>query len=84
MLIHAWFFLACLPVVSHVWGRVGQGKELPALLGLFPEFACPGTAQPFLLAGTALTGTFPEPGIIPGGCWALLSAGEAPKSLSQA
>lgn len=27
MLIHTWFFLACLPVLSHVWGRVGQGKE---------------------------------------------------------
>ncbi|XP_077043417.1 collagen alpha-1(XX) chain [Agelaius phoeniceus] len=26
MLIHTWFFLACLPVVSHVWGRVGQGS----------------------------------------------------------
>ncbi|NWY68605.1 COKA1 protein, partial [Erithacus rubecula] len=26
MLIHSWFFLACLPVVSHVWGRVGQGS----------------------------------------------------------
>uniref|UniRef100_H0ZAW9 Collagen type XX alpha 1 chain n=1 Tax=Taeniopygia guttata TaxID=59729 RepID=H0ZAW9_TAEGU len=26
MLMHTWFFLACLPVVSHVWGRVGQGS----------------------------------------------------------
>ncbi|XP_064321479.1 collagen alpha-1(XX) chain isoform X3 [Phalacrocorax carbo] len=26
MLIHACFFFACLPVVSHVWGRVGQGS----------------------------------------------------------
>ncbi|RLV97492.1 hypothetical protein DV515_00011707 [Chloebia gouldiae] len=26
MLIHTWFLLACLPVVSHVWGRVGQGS----------------------------------------------------------
>ncbi|XP_062360948.1 collagen alpha-1(XX) chain [Cinclus cinclus] len=26
MLIHTWFFLACLPMVSHVWGRVGQGS----------------------------------------------------------
>ncbi|OWK56567.1 Collagen alpha-1(XX) chain [Lonchura striata] len=26
MLIHTWFFLACLPVLSHVWGRVGQGS----------------------------------------------------------
>lgn len=27
MLIHTCFFFACLPVASHVWGRVGQGKE---------------------------------------------------------
>uniref|UniRef100_A0A8C5TCW1 Collagen alpha-1(XX) chain n=1 Tax=Malurus cyaneus samueli TaxID=2593467 RepID=A0A8C5TCW1_9PASS len=26
MLLHTWFFLACLPVVSHVWGRAGQGS----------------------------------------------------------
>ncbi|KAJ7417494.1 Collagen alpha-1(XX) chain [Willisornis vidua] len=26
MLIHTWFFFACLPVVSHVWGRAGQGS----------------------------------------------------------
>uniref|UniRef100_A0A8C0AQ17 Collagen alpha-1(XX) chain n=1 Tax=Buteo japonicus TaxID=224669 RepID=A0A8C0AQ17_9AVES len=26
MLIHTCFFFACLPVASHVWGRVGQGS----------------------------------------------------------
>uniref|UniRef100_A0A672UI40 Collagen alpha-1(XX) chain n=1 Tax=Strigops habroptila TaxID=2489341 RepID=A0A672UI40_STRHB len=26
MLIHTCFFLACLPVVSHVWGHAGQGS----------------------------------------------------------
>uniref|UniRef100_A0A663MU80 Collagen alpha-1(XX) chain n=1 Tax=Athene cunicularia TaxID=194338 RepID=A0A663MU80_ATHCN len=26
MLIHTCFFIACLPVASHVWGRVGQGS----------------------------------------------------------
>ncbi|KAF4795759.1 Collagen alpha-1(XX) chain [Turdus rufiventris] len=26
MLIHTWLFLAWLPVVSHVWGRAGQGS----------------------------------------------------------
>lgn len=55
MLIHTWFFLACLPVVSHVWGRVGQGKEPACPRGVDPcGLAAPGTAQPFLLAVTPL------------------------------
>lgn len=50
MLIHTCFFLACLPVVSHVWGHAGQGKE-PACprSGQFPMvWLSSGLAQPLL------------------------------------
>lgn len=85
MLVHTWFFLACLPVVSHVWGRVGQGKEPACPFGAVPcGLSVPGMAQPLPLAVALLRGRFPKPGRIPGGCCALVSVGEAPNSLSQA
>lgn len=46
MLIHTCFFFACLPVVSHVWGRVGQGKESWAIpSGLVVTCVSPALAR---------------------------------------
>lgn len=46
MLIHTCFFFACLPVASHVWGRVGQGKEPWAIpCGLVVTCVSPALAR---------------------------------------
>lgn len=87
MLIHTCFFFACLPLVSHVWGRVGQGKEPTCPRpGLFPAvWLSPALAQPlpepFPVAVAPRGGTFPITRRIPGGCCALVSDGEALNSL---
>lgn len=52
MLIHTWLFLAWLPVVSHVWGRAGQGKDALPLWGCSLCFVCPlGWPSPSLWQG---------------------------------